>query len=126
MCCWSGPSFLFSVTNVSGQKKKEVTQQQQYTHQVIIRVGRTLWPLSLSLCDAASQKNHQTSLRQGRHKKKKETHFHLPATSAQKKVFIGHWGLTGSVYAYFFYRPVSIFMRQPLCFAFFFSQIKMK
>jgi hypothetical protein len=59
-------------------------------------------------------------------KKKKETHFHLPATSAQKKVFIGHWGLTGSVYAYFFYRPVSIFMRQPLCFAFFFSQIKMK
>lgn len=85
MCCWPGPSFLFSVTNVSGQKKKEVTQQQQYTHQVIIRVGRTLWPLSLSLCDAASQKNHQTSLRQGRHKKKKRNPFPFAGHISAKK-----------------------------------------
>jgi hypothetical protein len=74
MCCWPGPSFLFSVTNVSGQKKKEVTQQQQYTHQVIIRVGRTLWPLSLSLCDAASQKK-PSNISQTRKAKKKGNPF---------------------------------------------------
>lgn len=92
MCCWSGPSFLFSVTNVSGQKKKEVTQQQQYTHQVIIRVGRTLWPLSL-WCGIAKKPSNISQTRKTQKKKRNPFPFagHISAKKSVHRTLGVDW-----------------------------------